>query len=268
MFSFFRNRRRRKLLDEPFPPWWDGILKRNVGHYARLSPPEQAKLRDILRILIAEKKWDGARGMFCTDEVKVTIAAQAALLLLGIEHDYYARVDSLVVYPDTFRTPNPEDDWEDDELSDFEASGQAVYRGPVILSWREVLDEGRDPACGYNVVVHEFAHQLDYLDNTINGTPPLADKALEARWQSVMQAAFDRHRQALDRREDTFFTEHAAENETEFFADASEAYFCKPHDLREEEPDVFELLKAYYRVDPLAWFPDAGADHSSFETGR
>ncbi len=258
MFSFFRNRRRRKLLDEPFPPWWDGILKRNVGHYQRLLPAEQAKLRDTLRILVAEKKWEGVGGMHCTDEVKVTVAAQAALLLLGIEHDYYARVDSIVVYPGGFRTPNAEDGWEDDFLSDFEADGQAVYRGPVILSWGMALEEGRDPTCGYNVVVHEFAHQLDFLDNTINGTPPLADKALEARWQVVMQAAFDRHRRALDRREETFFTEHAAEDETEFFADASEGYYCNPHGLREEEPDVFELLKAYYRVDPLAWFPVDG----------
>jgi Mlc titration factor MtfA (ptsG expression regulator) len=258
MFSFFRDRRRRKLLAEPFPPYWDAVLKRNVGHYPRLAPAEQARLRDTTRILVAEKQWESAGGLHVTEEMKVTIAAQAALLVLGVGHEYYTRVPSVVVYPGAFRTPNREDDWEDDELSDTVSAGQAVYRGPVILSWDEVLTEGRDPTCGYNVVVHEFAHQLDYLDGAIDGTPPLDDKALEAKWKAVMQAAFDAHRSALDRRAETFFTEHAAENETEFFADASEAFFCRPHDLRGEEPGVYELLAAYFRVDPTRWFPEEG----------
>lgn len=257
MFSWFRARRRRKLLAEPFPPWWEAVLRKNVGHYPRLSPDEQARLRDVTRILVSEKHWEGCGGLFVTDEIKLTIAAQAALLLLGADHDYYARVDSIIVYPDTFRTPNPEDDWEDDELSDTVLSGQAVYRGPVIVSWGEALPEGRDPACGYNVVLHEFAHQLDYLDNAVNGTPPLDDPGLEARWRSVMQAAFEAHRAALDRGEETFFTEHAAENETEFFADATEAFYCQPAALREEFPGVYELLRGYYRVEPLKWFPDS-----------
>lgn len=255
MFSFFRDRRRRKLLAEPFPPHWDVVLQRNVGHYARLTPPEQARLRDTTRILVAEKQWEGCGGLFVTDEIKLTISAQAALLVLGVEHEYYTRVPSIVVYPNSFRTPNPEDDWEDDELSDTILSGQAVYRGPVILSWDEVVAEGRDPEGGFNVVVHEFAHQLDFLDNVVNGTPPLADKSLEAKWQKVMQTAFDAHRAALERGEDTFFTEHAADDETEFFADATEAFFCRPRDLRDEEPGVFELLAGYYRVEPMTWFP-------------
>src|SRR5690349_21377310 len=130
LFSWLRNRRRRRLLAEPFPLRWEEFLRRNVGHYPRLSPPEQAKLRDITRVFVAEKTWEGCGGLFVTEEMKVTIAAQAALLLLGADHDYYARVDSVVVYPSSFRTPVAEDDWEDDGLSDTALSGQAVYRGP------------------------------------------------------------------------------------------------------------------------------------------
>lgn len=254
MFSWFRNRRRRKLLAEPFPVRWEAILKRNVGHYALLSADEQAKLRDITRVLIAEKEWEGCGGLWVNEEMKVTIAAQAALLILNLDHDYYARVLSIVLYPDSFRTPVAEDGWEDDGLSDTILSGQAVYRGPVILSWSEVLAEGRDPGAGYNVVVHEFAHQLDFLDNGINGTPPLDDKVLAARWAPVMTAAFERHKQYLERGEETFFTEHAADDETEFFADAAEAFFCQPAALHDEEPEVFELLKGYFRLDPRMWF--------------
>lgn len=255
MFTWLRNRRRRKLLEEPFPPWWDAILRRNVGHYPRLSPDERARLRDTLRVLVAEKDWEGVGGLHVTEEIKVTIAAQAALMLLGMEHDYFARVDSIVVYPGSFRTPNPEDGWEDDELSDRVADGQAVYRGPVILAWDSVLQDGREPEGGHNVVVHEFAHQLDFLDYETNGTPPLNDPELAKRWGPVMTAAFKQHRQLVERGEETFFEEQAAENETEFFADASEAFFCSPADFLAGYPEVYALLRDYYRVDPLKWFP-------------
>ena len=184
MFSWLRNRRRKKLLAEPFPPWWEAVLKRNVGHYPLLSPDRAGPAPRHHPHPRRRENWEGVGGLFVTEEIKVTVAAQAALCCSGRDHDYFARVDSVVVYPGTFRTPVAEDDWEDDELSDTVASGQAVYRGPVILSWDEVLAEGRDPTCGYNVVLHEFAHQLDYLDNAINGTPPLGDPALEARWRT------------------------------------------------------------------------------------
>jgi len=255
MFGFFRSRRRRKLLAEPFPSWWDAILARNVGHFPLLSAPEQAMLRDITRILIVEKGWEGCGGLHVTDEIKVTVAALAALLLIGFDdHDFFARVPSVVVYPSDFRTPQAEDDWEDDELSDRVIDGQAVYRGPVILSWADVIAEAPDPDAGYNVVLHEFAHQLDYLDNLVNGTPPLADPALEARWRAVMTAAFDDHRRAVAAGDETFFSEQAADSETEFFADATEAFYCRPLDLRGLHPGVYELLAAYYRVEPAAWF--------------
>jgi len=256
MFTYFRDRRRRKLLAEPFPPYWETILHRNVAHYARLKADEQARLRDSTRVLVAEKEWEGVGGIIIvTDEMKITIAGQASLLLLGDKHDYFSRVPSIVVYPNSFRTPQQEDGWEDDFLSDTIAEGQAVYRGPVILGWEHVLAEGRNPACSNNVVLHEFAHQLDYLDDTVNGTPPLDNPELEARWKTVMTAAFGSHTAELKRGEETFFTEHAGENETEFFADATEVFFCRPADLIEENAMIYELFKDYFKVDPLVWFP-------------
>ena len=137
----------------------------------------------------------------------------------------------------------------------MQAEGQAVYRGPVILSWEDVLPEGRDPDEGYNVVVHEFAHQLDFLDNVVNGTPPLGDRELEARWKYVMTIAYEDHRREIQKgEEECFFSEQSADNETEFFADASEAFFCRPVDVREFYPEVYRLFTAYYRVDPAKWF--------------
>jgi Mlc titration factor MtfA (ptsG expression regulator) len=257
IFSWLRNRRRKKLLSEPFPIRWEPFLRNNVWHFNHVSDAERARLRDITRILIAEKVWEGAGGLYVTEEMKVTIAAQAGLLLLGLEHDYYRRVESIVVHPGKFRSPQREDDWEDDELSEHEADGLAVYRGPVLLSWQDVLPEGRDPDEGFNVVIHEFAHQLDFLDNAINGTPPLGDRELEARWKYVMTVAFEDHRRLVNKGgAETFFSEQAADNETEFFADASEAFYCRPLDMRYDYPEVYRLLAAYYRVDPARWFPE------------
>src|SRR5262245_24485383 len=126
-FSWLRARRRRKLLTEPFPyRRWEAFLCWNVGHYPLLPPNLQTRLRDTTRILIAEKEWLGRGGLFLTEEMRVTVAAQAALLLLGDERDYFPRVREVVVFPTTFRTPVREDDWEDDELSDTILSGQAV----------------------------------------------------------------------------------------------------------------------------------------------
>lgn len=260
MFSFFRTRRRRQLLAGPFPPGWAATLARNVGHYPRLSPAEQGRLRDLTRVLVAEKGWEGTKGLVVTEEMKVTIAAQAALLLLGLPaHDYFTRVKSVIVYPGGFEVPDLDEFGEvDDTFPPYAVDGQSVTRGPVILSWGHALAEGRDPECGQNVVVHEFAHQLDDLDGLANGTPPLDDPALADRWRAVMQAALDDHRAALDRGEETFFTEHAGENETEFFADAAEAFYCCPADLREQYPDVYALFAGYFRVDPVRWFPGAG----------
>jgi MtfA peptidase len=259
VFGFLRKRRRRRMLDEPFPQHWDAILRRNVGHYSRLSPNEQQKLRNILRILIAEKPWEASNGFFVTEEMKVTVAAQAALLLVGMDdHDYYHRVSSIVLHPDIFRRPDPEDPTVEDDVTDQVVEGLAVYRGPVVLSWERVLTEGREPMEGHNVVVHEFAHQLDFSDDAIDGTPVLASAADVKRWAKVMTAAIANHREELDSgREDLFFSEQAGESETEFFADASEAFYCVPHDLHAENAELYGVLANYYRVDPRTWFAQA-----------
>jgi Mlc titration factor MtfA (ptsG expression regulator) len=258
LFSWLRNRRRRALLAEPFPLRWTAFIERNVGHYPRLSSTEQARVRDATRVLLAEKRWIGRGGLFISEEMEVTVAAQAALLLLGADRGYFARVRDVVVFPTEFRTPVADDDWEDDFLSDRPLAGQAVDRRAVLLAWDEVLAEGRDPAAGYNVVLHEFAHQLDFLDGASAGAPNLGDSGLETRWHYVMTVAFEDHRRAIrEHSADAFFTPHAADNPAEFFADATETFYCRPADLKNLHPEMYQLLAAYYRVDPVAWF---GAD--------
>lgn len=246
MLRFLTERRRRKLLATPFPADWLAILDANVAHYARLSPAEQAILRDRLRILESEKSWEGCNGLAVTPEIRVTIAAQAALLLLGDAHDYFSRVPAVLVYPTAFLIP-------DDDLGDRDVTGVTAERDPVVLSWDHVLTEGRDPDCGYNVVVHEFAHQFDFLDGERNGTPPLADAAESGRWREVMQAAFDRHLADLDTPDGSLFSEDA-DDETEFFADVCEVFFCRPADLHADFPAVYGLFAGYFGAEPVKWF--------------
>lgn len=254
ILSWLRSRRRRKLLADPFPIRWLAIIERNVGHYALLPVPLQAKLRDITTVILAEKNWLGRGGLFANEEMRATIAAQAALLVLGRDNHFFDSVRDVYVFPTTFHTPRPEDDWEDDFLSDTNLSGQASYSGVVLLAWDEVQREGRDPAGGYNVVLHEFAHQLDFAEGLAGRAPDLGDRALETRWKYAMSVAFADHRRAVKANEaELFFTPHAADDELEFFADLTEAFFCRPFDLKDMHSELYALLGAYYRLNPVAW---------------
>lgn len=236
--------RRRKLLRKPFPPDWESVADGNVWHWRRLSEEQRVRLRQGVRILVAEKNWEGCRGLEVSAEMMVTIAAQACLLLLGLEHDYFSRVPTILVYPSGFASPEP-------------ALGQTMYRGPVILAWDAVLEEGRDPSHGWNVVIHEFAHQLDALDGDINGIPELAD---EKRWWTVVTAEMHRMRRALRKGRPTFLGDYAGTNEAELFAVASERFFTVPNDLQHHHPDLFAVLADYYALDPRQWFQGA-SDH-------
>ncbi len=245
-----------QLLAQPFPQEWESWLSANMTHYRRLSDTERARLRDDARVLIAEKSWEGCDGLKVTEMMKLTVAAQAALLLLGIEHDYFSRVRSIVLFPTAFETPA--ESWEEHGSV---VAGRAIDYGSVFLSWEPVLTEARDPTAGHNLVIHEFAHQLDFLDGYTNGVPPLRSREQTRRWQQVMHGAFNRLRRELQMGRKTFLGSYAATNPAEFFSVVSERFFSLPGQLRQGHPELFEILAEYYRVDPLRWFEGkAGAN--------
>ena len=256
LFSWLKRRRRQKLLAAPFPAAWLEYLAANVAHYQLLTDAERAKLRENLRVLLAEKEWEGCRGQEITDEVKVTVAAQACLLLLGQRDYYFDQVTSILVYPHGYLTPQAEALGDGVVLEGEQAvDGQAHYRGPVILSWAEVLAEGRDPSQGHNLVLHEFAHQLDMQDGEVNGTPRLHDAALARRWQQVMTAEFARLTADADEGRPTLLDDYGATSPGEFFAVATECFFTRPAALRGRHRALYNLLRDYYRQDPAARSP-------------
>ena len=251
-FAWLKHNRRQRLLAQPFPAEWLDYLHRNVVHYRHLSPAEQAKLHDDLRVFLAEKNWEGCRGLTLTDEIKVTIAAHACLLVLALEEDSLARVQSILVYPDSFKVPGGRDRFGIVHEEGATLSGEAWYRGPVILSWDDTLYDARHPRQGRNLPLHEFAHQLDMLTGAADGTPPLEGLERQRRWQEVMTAEYQRLGDAAENGEATLLDPYGATNPAEFFAVASECFFVRPLALERRHPALYDVLRDYYRQDPAA----------------
>jgi Mlc titration factor MtfA (ptsG expression regulator) len=240
-------RRRRRLLAMPFPADWEGILCRNLGLYARLAAPEQEQLKKIVRVLVAEKEWTGCKGLAITDEVRVTIAGAAAVLILGREHDYYQSVRSILVYPTTFEMPAREHLGGGFVLEGRQhLLGQAWYRGPILLAWDEVLRDCRHPAEGRNVVLHEFAHQLDYEGAPASG----GDESHWRRFGRVMQAEYEALVYASVHGRATLLDSYGAASPAEFFAVATECFFGQPVPLRQRHPRLYEVLRDFYHQGP------------------
>ena len=256
MFQWLANRRRKKLTATPFPSAWEDIIRRNVGHYCMLNDAERAHLRALIQVFIVEKYWEGAGGLIITDEIRVTISAQACLLLLGLPHNYYHNVQTIIVYPSTVVPPPRRLGFFEIALAPVEVShpiiGQAFQQGPVIIIWDVALQSGRNPESGHNVIYHEFAHKLDMLDGAADGTPPLRNRAEYRDWVQTCSREYLRLKRDTEDGKKTFLNAYGATNEAEFFAVATEQFFDQPYLMTKNSPDLYRVLKEYYRQDPVA----------------
>lgn len=233
--------------DQPFPLPWEKAIRHNVGLYARLLPAEQLRLQRLIVGFLDGKEWVGCNGLEMTDEIKATVAAQACILLLGRpDHDHFASVRSILVYPTTITTGTHHHGVEDEVA----IVGQAVYRGPVVLCWDEVLLGGQDPDGGRNVVYHEFAHQLDFAGETLDEATAAEREAKRQARNQVMQAEYEALVRATVRHEVTLLDGYGATNEREFFAVATECFFEKPIEMQESHVRLYEVLRDYYGQDP------------------
>ncbi len=257
MFEWWRERQRDKILAQPFPEAFVGFLTRNVRHYQRLDERERERLQDLVQVFVAEKHWEGCGGLTLTDEMKVTIAAQACLLVLELPHRLYENVESIFVYPSSVVRPEPVQGVFIRSRSLVASGpiallGEAHLRGPVVLAWDRVLRDGRDERTGHNLVYHEFAHKLDMLDGSMDGTPPLASDAERASWHVICERAFLDLRARAERGEPTFLDAYGATDEAEFFAVATEHFFDQPQALQRDQPELYGVLASFYRQDPAA----------------
>jgi len=252
-------RRRLRIRGEPFPAAWRGILRRRVPYYRRLPPDLQSQLRKHMQVFLAEKRFDGCAGQEITDEVRVTIAAQACLLLLNQPTHYFRKLREILVYPGAFVVERlrhePSGVLQEQRRA---LSGESWTGGQVILSWEDVLEGAALDDDGRNVVIHEFAHQLDQEKGYANGAPALAGRERCARWSEVMAQEFARLQQHAALGIPCLLSDYGATDPAEFFAVASEVFFEQPARMAAEHPALYAELAAFYRVDPAAFGASTG----------
>ena len=250
---FLRGRRRKKLLATPLSEAQRRLLHGAAPLCAALPETLRARHEGVVQVLLTEKHFEAAGGLDLDAAMQLNIAGHAALLQLREDADYYPGLDTILVYPDTFVVHDER--WDEGGVvheGPDERAGESWQRGVVVLSWKDVEREARQRD-GYNVILHEFAHQLDEQDGEADGTPLLPTAELTESWPRVFQAAFEAHQRRLRRRRPLLFDEDAAESPTEFFATAVELFFELPHDLRQAYPEVHAILAEYLELDPASW---------------
>ncbi|USN99227.1 MAG: zinc-dependent peptidase [Phycisphaeraceae bacterium] len=252
MLGFLRHRRRPRLMGTPLPDAWWAIIDRRVPMIRTMSPDDRAKLAGFVQVLLAEKSFEGCGGLEITDEIRVTIAAQAALPLLGLASPaFYPSLKTILVYPAAYSSRSPHRNPDGSVSEGFRARlGESWHRGPVVLSWADVVRGGADEDDGRNVVLHEFAHQLDSEDGSVNGAPPLPSAARYREWARVLGHEYAELIDDLHRGHGTLLDPYGSTNPPEFFAVATELFFERPRAMRERYPELYDQLAEFYGQDP------------------
>lgn len=261
VFGFFSRRRRRNLRGQPIPPAWKSALTRNLPIFRRLPPEDQTELLRHVQVFLAEKQFEGCGGLKLSDKIRLTIAAQACILLLHRETDYYPQLSTILVYPSTYLAHGERHlegpIWE--EGGEYRLGHTEHRLGVIVLAWDAANRGALHPSDGRNLVLHEFAHQLDFEDYATDGAPALATRAEYAAWEQVMSREFKALRAAVEAGSPTVLDTYGATNPAEFFAVATETFFERPRALRAGHPDLYAELERFYRQDPARHFAEPAA---------
>ena len=252
MFDFLTRRKHAAIVAEPFPEAWREILDRDVAYVGKLSGEEWKTLEGLVQIFLAEKSFEGCGGLEMNDEIRVTVAAQACLLVLHRDMvDLYPGLDSILVYPSAYRAASKKRDGLVVIESDDARLGESWTRGSVVLAWDHVLRSARHLG-GDNVVLHEFAHQLDAADGDVDGAPDLGSRARYASWARVLGEEFAELSDRLHAGRASDIDAYGATNPPEFFAVVTEMFFEKPRQLKNRHPELYAELAAFYKQDPAS----------------
>ena len=255
LLAWLKARRRRRVLERPFPPAWRDVLRRSVRQVEGLADHEWPRLEGWIAVFLAEKRFEGCGGLEITDEVRLTVAGQAAVAAPGLGAEHFDRLRSILVHPADFRVPasavvvgDVTLEWTEPRL------GETWTGGSMSLAWPDVVAGGRRRDGPRSVVIHEFAHQFDGLDGEIDGVPPLPAARLRA-WAGAIAACREQFAAALDDGRATPFDDYADESPAEFFAVSSECFFQDPHRLARFDPVLYGLLREAWSQDPRARLP-------------
>lgn len=245
--------RREKIKSQPFPREWRQILKVNVPYFYTMPVDLQLQLKQHILVFLAEKKFYGFEGIEINDEIRITIAAQACLLLLNRKTGYYPKLNSIYVYPVAFITNHQGKDAAG-VLQNHKRilSGESWESGKVILSWMDTQQGAQVINDGKNVVIHEFAHQLDQETGVANGAPFLRHKTRQ-RWSQVLSSEFEKLRSQVANGQESLLDHYGATNPAEFFAVASEVFFERPVEMKKQHSRLYSQLQGVYQVNPAIW---------------
>lgn len=255
MFGF-KQWRRKRLMKQPFPDQWELFLYKNVPYVAHLPESLKIKLKGLINIFLSEKNFEGCAGLEITDEIRVTIAAQASILMLGIDDfsSFYNDLRSVLVYPQPYvaKVKNRHNSFFVQEGFQ-QRRGEAWSRGHVVLAWDEVQKGASDIHDGQNLVFHEFAHQLDYEYGATEQIESGYDESRFLSWARVVGGEYKKFLRTIRRDQQTLIDAYGATNLAEFFAVITECFFEKPRELKDQHPRLYEQLQGFYQQDPASY---------------
>lgn len=253
MFGFHEHRRRR-LRSRPFPAEWSAVLPKTVPFYRLLNVRDRNELHGHMLVLLAEKHFEGCDGLILTDEIKTTIAAHASILLLHRKPRYYPHLQSIVVYPHAYLARRARVDAAKVVHEGVEVrSGEAWSLGTIVLSWEDIEAVASREHGSRNVVLHEFAHQLDMENGGVaDGAPLLPRRSMYAEWARVLRTEYEHLLAAVESRDSSVIDFYGATSPAEFFAVVTECFFENPIQLRTYHPQLYEQFQLFYRQDPAA----------------
>ena len=257
MFDLWlKDWRRRRIIRRPVPPEWPKLLQEQLWYWRHLSPAHQRRLLQLSSIFLREKEIVVPPNINDPDSARLTVAATACLMLLGFEDTYcFDRIQTVILTLRPFRQ-KIQNSAVNGLFGDMLATGSYERNAPIVLVWPEVAQQCRDPWSSNNVVIHEFAHYIDDLDGALAGDPPFPTRQLVERWKAVAQHEFERLEELQSAGVDTVIDPYGLEAPVEFFAVCCEAFFCNPVELEEEHPELYELLRLLFRLEPRSWFSD------------
>jgi Mlc titration factor MtfA (ptsG expression regulator) len=251
---YFSGWRLKQALAQPFPTAWRRILQRRWPLYNQLPPLRALQLRRLIAQFLYQKQFIGCAGLEVTEEMKLLVAAQACLLLVGRRRaELFPRLSQVLLYPSDFVVPRNSEEAGVVTQGSASLAGESWSDGRVILAWDRVLDGLHHEEHAGNVVIHEFAHQLDSESGVTNGAPVLPNGAAYQRWAKVMQHEFEQLRHAERQGAPSVIDFYGAQNPAEFFAVICETFFMQPQPLFEQHLALYQELSRYFRVDPRAW---------------
>jgi len=265
VFDLFGRRRRRRetLRKQPFPAEWRTIVEEFVPHFLCLPPDDRDELLGHIQVFLDEKVFEGCGGLHVTDEIRMTVAAYACLMLLHRENDYYAKLVTILMYPSAFVAEKTQRGPGRLVIHGEETRvGESWERGVVILAWDDIIESIENPAEGHNVIIHEFAHQLDQESGEADGAPPLPRRSMYADWARVLGREFHRLQRDVQRNRPTVIDPYGATDPAEFFAVVTEHFFEIPLELKQYHPELYEQLSLYFQQDPAALEEGQGPDET------